>query len=352
VHIDQLDTPAVLVDIDRVERNLRAWQAFCDRHGIRNRPHVKTHKLVRFARRQVELGARGICCQKLGEAEVMAEGGLDDIFVPYDIVGRDKLERAVALARRVRLALGCDSAEVAQGLSDAFSAAGLEVEVRIECDTGLRRCGVPTPEAALELARTVDRLPGLRFGGLFTYPPRGAVETVCAFFARCRELFDAAGMPLPLLSNGGSPDMWRAHEVAGVGEHRAGTYIYYDCMQVAAGAASFEDCALTVLTTVVSRAVPGRCVLDAGSKTLSADRGGLATHGHIPEYPFARIVRLSEEHAHIDLAGSPDAPRVGDRVRVVPAHACLVSNLADRIFLVAGDEVLDEVPVDARGRVR
>jgi D-serine deaminase-like pyridoxal phosphate-dependent protein len=352
MRISDLDTPAVLVDLAKVERNLQAWQVFCDRHGIRNRPHVKTHKLIRFARRQLELGASGICCQKLGEAEVMADGGIQDIFVPYNIVGRAKLERAVALAKRVRLALGCDSLEVAEGLSQAFAAAGLEIEVRVECDTGLRRCGVADPEHALALARAIERLPGLRFGGLFTYPPRGAVATVSAFFARCRELFAAAGMPLPSLSNGGTPDMWRAHEVAGCSEHRAGTYIYYDCMQVDAGAARMQDCALTVLATVVSRTVPGRCVLDAGSKTLSADRGGLATHGQILEYPEARIVRLSEEHAHVDIAESPDKPAVGERVHIIPAHVCLVSNLADRVYLVADDRVEAEVAVDARGRVQ
>ncbi|GBD43836.1 D-threonine aldolase [bacterium HR40] len=348
--IDHLDTPAVLIDLERVGHNLLRWQQHCDRHGLANRSHIKTHKLVRFARRQIELGAVGICCQKLGEAEVMADGGIDDIFVPYNLVGRAKLARAVALARRIRLAVGCDSAEVAKGLSAAFSAAGLEIEVRIECDTGARRCGVADPESALALARLVDRLPGLRFGGLFTYPPPGATAAVATFFARCRELFSTAGLPLPLLSSGGTPDMWRAQEAVGVGEHRAGTYIYYDCMQIAAGAARLEDCALTVLTTVVSRPAPDRCILDAGSKTLSADRSP-GHHGLVLEYPRARIVRLSEEHAHVDLSDSPERPRIGERVRVVPAHVCLVSNLADRVFGTVGDEVEWDSAVDARGRV-
>lgn len=350
--IDALDTPAVLIDLERVENNLRRWQAWCNRHGIANRPHVKTHKLVRFARRQMDLGAVGICCQKLGEAEVMADAGLNDIFVPYNLVGAAKLRRAVALARRVRLTVGCDSAEVAQGLSAAFSAAGLEVGVRVECDTGAARCGVQDPAAALALARLIDRLPGLRFDGLFTYPSPGSVGRVSEFFRSCRRLFAEAGMELPLLSNGGSRDMWRAQEVAGVGEHRAGTYIYYDCMQVAAGAASWDDCALTVLATVVSRPAADRCVLDAGSKTLSADSGGLGHHGRIVEYPDARIVRLSEEHAHVDLSASAAKPRIGERVRVIPAHVCLVSNLAERVHGVVDGRVEWEAPVDARGRVR
>lgn len=350
--IDALDTPAVLIDLERAERNLRRWQAWCDRHGLANRPHVKTHKLVHFARRQMELGAVGVSCQKLGEAEVVADGGIDDIFVPYNIVGSAKLERAVALARRIRLAVGCDSAAVADSLSRAFAAAGLVLEVRVECDTGARRCGVPTPEAALELARTVERLPGLRFGGLCTYPPPGAVAAVSAFFAACRELFARAGVALPLLSNGGTPDRWRAQEVTGVGEHRAGTYIYYDCMQVAAGAASLGDCALTVLTTVVARPAADRCILDAGSKTLSADAGGLGIHGRILEYPSARILRLSEEHGHVDLRDSPERPHIGERVHVVPTHVCLVSNLAERVHGIVDGRVEWTRRVDARGRVQ
>ena len=350
--IDDLDTPAVLVDLDRVERNLSRWQDHCDAHGLANRPHIKTHKLVELARRQRELGAVGIACQKLGEAEVMADGGLADILIPYNLLGPAKLGRAVELAGRVALRVSCDSAEVAAGLSEAFAGSDRTLGVLVECDTGAQRCGVQTPAAAVELAQRIARLPGLRFDGLMTYPSPGGQPQVRAFVAGALAELARAGLEAGIVSSGGTPDMWRAHTVEGVTEHRVGTYVYNDRMQIRAGSATLEDCALRVLTTVVSRPTAGRAILDAGSKSLSSDLYGLEGYGLIEQYPEARIDKLSEEHGHVELAATGAAPRLGERVTVVPNHCCVVSNLFDEVVAVRGDRVEARLKVAARGRVR
>ncbi|BCX17277.1 MAG: alanine racemase [Geminicoccaceae bacterium] len=351
MRIWDVDTPAVLVDLDRVERNLTRFQAYCDRHGIANRPHVKTHKVVEFARRQVELGAVGICCQKLGEAEVMASAGLGDILVPFNLLGPAKLGRARALAERITLEVSADDPKVVDGLAEAFASAPRPLPVLVECDTGAKRCGVQTPEAARDLARRIDRARGLRFAGLMTYPAKGAPARAAAFLAEAKALIEAEGLAVAKVSSGGTPDMWRVHEYPVVTEYRVGTYIYNDLMEVACGAATLDDCALTVLTTVVSRPTSDRAILDAGSKSLTSDLNGQTGHGRIVEYPEAVIYALSEEHGHVDLSACSARPAIGEKVRVIPNHACPVSNLFDRIVTVRGDRVEGSLAVAARGRV-
>lgn len=351
MNIEELDTPAVLVDLDRVERNLARWQAYCDRHGIRNRPHIKTHKVVELARRQVELGAAGICCQKLGEAEVMADGGLGDILIPFNLLGPAKLGRARALAERLALEVSADDPAVVDGLALAFASAARPLPVLVECDTGARRCGVQTPEAARDLALRIARAPGLALGGLMTYPAKGAPDRAAAFLGEAKALIETAGVPVPKVSSGGTPDMWRAHESPVVTEYRVGTYIYNDLMEVACGAAALEDCALTVLATVVSRPTADRAILDTGSKSLTSDLNGQTGHGRIVEHPEAVIFGLSEEHGHVDLAACPTRPALGRKVRIIPNHACPVSNLFDRIVTVRGERVEGSLAVAARGRV-
>ncbi|MEZ5824176.1 MAG: alanine racemase [Geminicoccaceae bacterium] len=352
--LTRIETPCAVIDLDRVERNLDRWQGYLDRHGIANRPHIKTHKLVRFARMQLEKGASGIACQKLGEAEVMVDGLADlgplDVMIPYNILGAEKLARAAKLSRRCRLTLACDNETMIAPMGEAMVAGGTEAGLVIEFDSGAGRCGVATVEEVVSLAKAIDRTPGLVCRGLFTYPPAGNAERVRAFFddagARLREI----GIEAEIRSNGGSPDMWRAHEVGNATEHRAGTYIYYDRMQERAGSGSFEDCALLVHATVVSRHGDRACI-DAGSKALTSDLGGLSGHGLIREYPGAVITKLSEEHGHVDLSGSGDKPSVGERVTIVPNHVCPVSNLFDTVVLTRGGEVVAIERVDARGAV-
>ncbi len=343
-----LDTPAVLIDLDRVEANLKRAQQHADANGYKLRPHIKTHKLPQFARRQVELGAEGITVQKLGEAEVMADAGLADIFLPYNILGEIKLRRLAALNGRVTLSVTADSPETVAGYAKTFRDK-TPLTVLVECDTGTRRCGVQTPPQALALARQIALAPGLRFGGLMTYPPHGKTAEVDVWFGAALALFAAAGIAVPRVSSGNTPDIWTKGPSV-VTERRPGTYIYNDRMQVAFGAARWEDCAITVLATVVSRPTPTRAVLDSGSKSLSSDLVGLNGYGLIAGTDLT-LKFLNEEHGVIETEAPFDTLKIGDRVRVIPNHACVVSNLFDVVHFVRGDAVVETVPVAARGRV-
>jgi D-serine deaminase-like pyridoxal phosphate-dependent protein len=350
--IDDLDTPAVLVDLDRVEANLARAQAYADAHGLRLRPHIKTHKIPALARRQMELGAVGITCQKLGEAEVMADEGLDDILLTFNLLGAAKMRRLVDLARRVRLGVTADNAVVAGELAQAMDEAGLTLPVLVECDTGGERCGVQTPEEAVELAKLIDGLPGLHFLGLMTYPAKGRTAETAAWLEAAVAALAAGGLEPEVVSTGGTPDLYRAHEVKAATEHRPGTYIYSDRYQAQQGVGTLDDCALRILSTVVSRPSDGRAILDAGSKTLSSDTLGLEGFGHILEYPQLLLAKFSEEHGHVDCSASNARPRIGERVTILPNHACVVSNLHDVVYGVRGDRVERAFRVEARGRVQ
>ncbi|WP_375409873.1 D-TA family PLP-dependent enzyme, partial [uncultured Methylobacterium sp.] len=324
-------TPAVVVDLDVAEANIARVQASCDRAGLANRPHVKTHKSPELAKLQVAAGARGITCQKLGEAEVMAEAGLDDILISYNILGEQKLGRLGALLKRSRITVGADSATTIDGLTSAAAIAGRPLPVVVECDTGMRRAGVETPGEAVALSRRIAAAPGLTFAGLLFYPlPDGWPETQSFFDTVSAGLRDA-GLTSTIVSTGGSPNLAHLGALHGATEHRPGTYIFNDRMQVAAGVATLADCALTVYATVASRATDARGIVDAGSKTLTSDPGGLDGHGLILEYPKARIGHLSEEHGFLDLAASEARPAVGEVVRIIPNHVCVVVNMVDRL---------------------
>jgi len=348
---ETLDTPCVLIDLDRVEANMKRAQAYADAHGLKLRPHIKTHKLARFARRQIELGAVGITCQKLGEAETMADAGLEDIFLPYNILGERKLARLKALAARVRISVAADSDTTVAGLAGAFANAPRPLSVFVECDTGMGRCGVQNPQEALALARTIAAAPNLAFAGLMTYPAAGAVAANAAWLAAAVELLTREGLAPAVVSNGGTPDLWQAGDVAVATEHRPGTYIYLDRYQVAKGVGALDDCALTVLATVVSRPTPDRAIVDAGSKALTSDTLGLSGFGLVLGYPDVTIRSLSEEHGTLDLSASARKPEIGERLRIVPNHACVVSNLFDEVALVGEGGSIEIVPVSARGRV-
>lgn len=349
--IDDLETPCVVIDLGRVEANLQRAQAHADANGYALRPHIKTHKLPRFAKRALALGAVGITVQKLGEAEVMADAGLTDIFLPYNLIGDKKLSRLKALNERIRISVTADSPETVAGYAAAFAAPGSKpLTVLIECDTGGGRCGVQSPAQALALARQIALAPGLRFGGLMTYPPRGQAAAADRWLGEAKTLLETAGIDVPVVTSGNSPDMWHTGDSV-VTERRPGTYIYFDRSQVGFGAASLADCALTVLTTVVSRPTPTRIVVDAGSKALSSDLLGQTGHGAVQGREEIVVTALSEEHGVIELDAPSDWPRVGERLRLIPNHACVVSNLFDRVNLLAADGTIEAVPVAARGRV-
>jgi len=347
-----MDTPCVVVDLAVVKRNIERTQAIFDRLGVAFRPHIKTHKIPELALAQVKAGARGITCQKIGEAEVMADSGIDDILITYNIVGAEKLARLKALAERCKLSVTADNADVIDGLSAAFADAPKPLEVLVECDTGHHRCGVQTPEEALALARRIHAAPGLTLGGLMTYPPMTGLEAVNAWLARAKALLQENGLPCPRVSNGGTPNLDEVAAAPVATEHRAGTYIYNDRSLVERGACEIADCAATVKATVVSRPTDTRAVIDAGSKILTSDLMGLKNHGLIVEGPGAKIVSLSEEHGVVDLSETDWRPKVGDVVTVIPNHICVVENMVDAVTFVEPDGSTRTVKVAARGLSR
>ncbi|MDR3464626.1 MAG: D-TA family PLP-dependent enzyme [Xanthobacteraceae bacterium] len=345
-------TPAVVVDMTRVERNIARIQAACDAAGVANRPHIKTHKSPLLARLQRDAGAAGITCQKLGEAEVMADGGLDDILISYNLLGDEKVRRLGALLARVDVTAAADNEVVVSGLPLAAELAGRPLPVVIECDTGRERAGVATPAEAVALAQAIAARQGLEFAGFLFYPTENGWPQAQRFFDDAAAGVRALGLTPRIVSTGGTPNLKNLGGLRGATEHRPGTYIYNDRMQVAAGVASWDDCALQVYATVVSRAAPDRGILDAGSKVLTADQGGLDGHGLILDHPGARIARLAEEHGFLDLSRCTERPAVGDVVRIVPNHVCVVVNMVDEVLMVRGDEIVGTLPVAARGRLR
>jgi len=349
MHIAELETPVPVVAIDRMRANIARLQAYLDEHNLASRPHIKTHKIPAIAKMQIEAGAVGITCQKVSEAEVMADAGFDDIFIPYNIIGKSKLRRLMALAARVKVSVTADSEYTVRGLSDAAQQADLTLPVLVECDTGGQRCGVGSPQDAAELARLIESLPNLHFGGLMTFPTG---EHLDDFVRATRSLLKDDRLPLERVSAGGTPGMWQAHTHPELTEYRAGIYVYGDRLSLRSGAVTLDTCALKIFTTVVSRPTPERGILDAGSKTLSMDLHGLDGYGYICEYPEAKIYSLSEEHGHVDFSACPRKPEIGERVSVIPNHCCMVTSLFDEVIGGRGDRVEVTWKVAARSTVR
>ena len=344
---DELDTPALAIDLDIMEHNIQRLQDTLQVRNIANRPHVKTHKIPSIALAQLAAGAAGIACQKLGEAEVMADAGIHDILVTYNIMGRTKLERLARLAKRTRLTVVLDNLPTAQGISEAARAAGIEVGVLVELGTELQRTGVPSPRALVELARQVARLPGLQLRGMMLYPSTAEnAERVSEAVARLRR----EGLALEVVSGGGTKAVGDVDWIPELSEFRAGTYVFNDKVTVDKGAAVLGDCALSVVVTVVSRPAPDRAIIDGGSKTFSSD-GGLPV-GYVWDYPEARIYKMNEEHGYLDLSACAARPEIGERLRVLPNHACGTMNMHDAAYGLRGTQVEVAWAIAARGKVR
>ena len=347
--LDDLDTPAVLIDLDRMEATIDRLQDYMDKHKIANWPHIKTHKVPQIAWRQIQAGAVGICCQKVSEAIVMVNAGMDDVLIPYNILGEDKTARLMRLAARARIRVTADSATTVRGYARATAAAGMGLTVLVEFDTGAHRCGVQSPAEAAELARLIAGQASLQFGGLMTHPHNDQSDD---FVRATRKRLKTDGITIPCVSYGGTPGMWDARRRKQVTEYRAGTYVYGDRAIVRSGAMTLDQLALSVLTTVVSRPTADRAILDGGSKTFSSDLLGFEGHGLILEYPDAEFYAMSEEHGHVDVSRCAERPEIGERVTVIPNHACPVSNLFDEVYGVRGNEVEVVWPVAARGTVQ
>jgi D-serine deaminase-like pyridoxal phosphate-dependent protein len=359
-----LDTPVPLVDLGRLERNLREMADIAGAYGVRQRPHTKTHKTREIARRQVDLGAHGITVAKVGEAEAMVDAGFEDILIAYPVIGARKYDRMLPLLERARIRFAVDSAAGARAASDHFARYGRSVEVLIEHDGGANRSGVQNAEEAVALANLVDGLPGLTVAGIMSYANayktddaaeqaeigraegRAAVEVA--------EAVRAAGVAADTVSVGSTPTARHVVTVPGVTELRSGVYVFHDVKQVSLGVVGLDRCALTVLATVVSHPRPDRYVVDAGIKSLAGEDYGWGTHGIIVERPDLRITLATEEHGIITLPPEAEDPRwsIGDLVRIVPDHACGCANMHDALVVVDGEDVVDTWRVIGRGRVR
>ena len=359
--LDALETPAAVVDLDRMTANLDRMAVYVRAHGLALRPHIKTHKTPELAAEQLRRGAVGVTVATPREAEVMAAVA-DDILVAYPPVGRPRLDRLLALPEHVRLTIALDSADALAALDAAARDAGREVGVLIELDLGMRRCGVPTPEAAVALARAAAEARGVAYRGVMFYPGHirepvdeqgPALERLNADLARFLDALTAAGLEPATVSGGSTPAAFASHALDGLTEIRPGTYIFNDRTTALIGACSWDDCAYTILATVVSTAVPGQAVVDAGSKALAREEiraPGATGFGALLDRPHVVVRATSEEHGILDLSRTDWRPRVGDRVRIVPNHVCVSVHLQDRLWGVRGEEVVGEWTVAARGR--
>lgn len=357
-----LETPIPVVDLDRLARNLDRAAAYATTHALALRPHIKTHKSPRVAAEQVKRGAVGVTCATPFEAEVMSDV-CSDVLVAYPPVGAARAARLAALPDAVKLTVALDSLRAIEDMAAAARAQDRPVGVYIELDLGMHRVGTPSVDEAIALARAVCTRPPLEFAGIAFYPGhvREAVdrqasklEELSSALASTLDKFEAAGMRPRIVSGGSTPTMWQTHEIRGVTEFRPGTYVYNDRTTAEIGACAWDDCALTVLATVVSTAVANQAVVDAGTKSLGREpmRGTDSGDGFgaLLDRPDVVVKSMSEEHGILDLSKTNWRPSVGDRVRIVPNHVCIVVHLNDVIAGVRGDVVETTWPVAARGR--
>ena len=359
MNLNDLDTPVLLADLDILERNIARMARISHNGGKALRPHTKTHKTPEIARMQIAAGAQGLTCAKLGEAEVLVDAGFDDVFIANQIVGPLKIERLLNLALRARITVAIDSVEVALPIGDAAAARGIRVPVRIEVDTGLGRAGARSAPEVLAIARCAAESRGLEFAGIFTHeghlyksaePALAAAHAAGQMLGTADMLADA-GLPCEAISVGSTPGASLMAPYEGLTELRPGVYVFNDRTQVRLGAPG-EACALTVLATVVSVRSDGKIIIDAGTKSMASDCPFEdRTFGEIVGHPEVRFVGASEEHGHLMPEGGTTL-RVGDRMRIIPNHACTCVNMHDMMTAVRGETVEATWTIAGRGKIR
>jgi D-serine deaminase-like pyridoxal phosphate-dependent protein len=359
--VSDLDTPALLVDLDRMESNIERWQRLADVAGVRLRVHVKTHKVPAIAHKQLAAGACGIVCAKVAEAEVFVEAGCDDVVVAYPVFGAEKWRRLALLAERARIGVNVDSTEAVEGIAGAARNAGASIDVYVDVDTGMHRGGVAYDalDELSQLCATVDRLGGIELAGVTThrqlnYADVGERTPDQAGRDEGDRLVDVAeklrklGHTIREVAAGGSISGHGVAAAPGVTELRAGTYVFNDLMQLAAGSAGEDDLALTVLCTVVSTRPPGGATVDGGSKTFTSERGVIDGFARALDRGIV-LERLSEEHG-VGVVAPGESVTLGEKIRLVPTHVCTVVNLADELVGIRSDVVETVWPVLARGK--
>ena len=361
MHVSDLDTPALLIDLDIMERNLRRVAEYTAAHNVRLRPHTKTHKIPEIGRQQLAAGAIGLTVAKVSEAEVMMAAEPPDLLIAYPVVGRTKCERLMPIAQKTQVTVALDSLIAAQQLSEAARRAGVNIGILAEVDAGLGRVGVAPGQELLQLAQGIERLPGLNFEGIAFFPGHilpaadqgnTKLEQLGQLIQSILTDFQRAGMEVRVVSGGSTPTLFHSHKLPGLNEIRPGTYVYNDMNTVTSGECTLDNCAVSVLVTVVSTAKQGRMIVDGGSKTFSSDRlvgSQDISFGHVIEAPQSRFSNMNEEHGFVDISPGDYSFTVGDQVQIIPNHVCPAVNLHERVYGIRNDEVEQVWAVEGRG---
>jgi D-serine deaminase-like pyridoxal phosphate-dependent protein len=364
MRISELDTPAIVIDLDIMERNLQRVADYARQHGLEMKPHTKTHKIPALARKQMDLGAAGVTVAKTGEAEVMLEAAPKEIYVAYPVIGRKKLARLMEVGKKTKITVALDSLFAARQLSDAARESQVEIGIMVEADVGLNRMGVTPGEPLLDLGRQVSRLPWVQLRGITFYPghikntgeeSEQQLDELSSLVEEMTSDWKKAGLPLEIVSGGSTPALFSSHRIKGLTEIRPGTYIFNDRNTWRMGACAVTDCAASIITTVVSTARPKQMIIDGGSKTFSSDRlagSNEVSFGYVVDAPTATFTKMNEEHGFVDLRNVKKEFAVGDRVRIIPNHICVAMNLHEQVYGVRGDEVVETWKVAARGKLQ
>ena len=346
MNIADLDTPTLVADLDVLERNIHGMATHCRQLGIPLRVHTKTHKVPEIAKLQIAAGSQGITCQKLGEAEVMVDAGIDNILIPYNIVGKPKLKRLTALVQRAQITVALDSEETATGISQQASTDGCVVPVIVELDTGRRRCGVQSPQKVQHLAQQVMKMQGVDFQGIMTYPSNVRAKP---FITETLDLLTRDGIPVNILSGGGTGSEAASKEL-GCTETRSGSYVYEGITRIGNSEMLTPDrSVLRVIVTVVSTPTPERIIIDGGQKTFTSYPP--TPYGHIIEHPDAKIYGMSVEHGHVDVTECSHRFKVGEQLSVIPLHQGMTSNLHNELVGIRDDKIEAIWQIAGRGKV-
>ena len=363
MHLSEIETPALIIDLSTLERNLRRAAEYSQQYGLRLRPHTKTHKTVELARRQLALGADGLTVAKVGEAEVMMAADPRDILIAYPVIGKGKLERLIRIAGKTRVTVALDTIEAARQLSESASSAGVSVGVLVEVDVGFGRMGVK-PESVSRFAQELLLLPSFTVEGIAFFPGHildmgnGAMHALTQLGLLIGEILNdlrRAGVDAKIVSGGSTPTLYHSHLIPGMNEIRPGTYLFNDRNTLNCKACDLSECAAAVLTTVVSTASEGRIIVDGGSKAFSSDAPtGTSTlsYGLVMEATDAVYYKMNEEHGYIDVASTGRKFSVGEKLRIIPNHVCPAVNLYDVVYGVHEERVEQVWTVDARGKLQ
>lgn len=362
VKISELETPAVLIDLDRLDANLKKTAELAERAGVRLRPHIKTHKSKWIMNQQLKYGAAGITTATLGEAEIMADGGAEDILIAYPIVGTKKLQRLAQLLKRVKVTVSTDDVEVARGLSELGEQLNRRIPIYVDVNTGLNRCGREPGEETANVVEQIVKLKGIEVTGLMTHAGhvygrtdqeeiRAVARNEAESLVMTKQLLEKRGIEIREISVGSTPTSKFIGEQSGVTEIRPGAYVFGDAIQVSTGVITEQECAMTVLATVVSTPRPGTVIVDAGSKTITSDvNPHKPGHGYLKGNPDVYLEKLSEEHGVVRVPEGVQF-QIGDRLEFVPNHCCTVTNLHNELVGVRDGHVIQMISVDARGCV-